>query len=293
MFLRIILFTIVLLQPTVSNTSWSSVFNKAMTGVHWTLLTAPALMWAGNQIASSDALKQFPDASPELSLFVKSELKKHNCSEELINNLNIKIGDTFRAGYILDGKHIITLPAGLQNMQTWSDDQKMAISGAMRHEAAHLEHKDMWRMTAFSLLAPFISHYVVKGALYPITSILKPYTPLAIQGIAKIPTAFLKLGVMVPLIIAFAKYNEYSADMTAAKNIKDLEILKLTSKIHLMIYENYEREHNLNPQDRGTWRRFMYDECHISDFMHPNDLLRSKIFENAAKELEKQNSTAS
>ena len=185
---------------------WLSLFDKTMSGVHWTLVVAPALMWAGNQIAGSDDLKQYPDASPEVATSVKATLKKHNCPEELIDNLQIKVGKCFQAGYILNDKHIITIPKDFENVLP------KPMEAIIRHEAAHLEHKDMSRMIGFSLLAPSLSHYLVKGITYPISNALKPYNPIALQSAAKIPLAFAKIACMVPLIVAFAKYKEYWAD---------------------------------------------------------------------------------
>ena len=63
-------------------------------------------------------------------------------------------------------------------------------------------------------------------------------------------------------------------------------MLNATAKLHLSIYETYEQEKKLDPKERGTLRRFIYDELHTPDIMHPNYLTRSQIFENAAKKLE-------
>lgn len=285
----IFLLAIFFVQPKVEAFSWLNVLNKTITGTHWTLLMVPALGIAGNQVAGSEALKRYPDASPELTEFVKNKLKEYNCSSDLINNLRIKIGDRFQAGYILNDKSIITIPKNLQSMGAWSPQQRMAVGIQARHEAAHLENKDMLRMIAVSLLSPFLAHGFVKG----ITNLfLKPSGSSVVRSLLRTPVAFLTMALMAPPLVIFKKYREYSADKKAAASIHDSEALRNMAQLHLTVYENYERMHKLNPQDRGTWKRFIYDELHTPGFMHPNYLLRSQLFEKAAIEIEKKLSQA-
>jgi hypothetical protein len=281
-FFRIILLIALFISPSINAITWLSMFDKTVTITHWILLMTPVVLFAGTQISGSQVLKQYPDASPEINHFIKEELKKYNCSEELVNNVNIKLGQRFQAGHILDGMSIITIPEDFKELQDWSAEQKKIIIALSRHEAAHLEHEDMWRMIIISLLSPILAHNFVKSIMYPIKYLLNLSSPSLIGSLLKIPSVFLKMALIIPFILTFAKYKEYSADKKAAQSISDPDILRAVAKIQLGIYEQYEHDHKLNPQERGTWKRFFYDELHTPDRFHPNYLLRAKIFEDAA-----------
>jgi hypothetical protein len=282
-FLIILASTSCSVYSNVHAISWSHIFNKSMTTIHWGILILPALAWAGNQIAGSDNLKKYPDASLELTNFIQKELRKNGCPEELINNIQIKIGDRFQAGYILDNKHVITIPAIFKDYANLLPEHKLGISFLTRHEVAHLENKDMWRQIIVCLAAPFVAHSIVSAGLYPFTCLLKPYIPITIQSIFQIPSAFLKLGIAGLLILVFAKYKEYQADKKAALSIHNLEILEHMKKIFLITYSKYELHHKLNQEERENFLRFVYDEIHTPDPAHPNYLFRAKVLDNAIK----------
>lgn len=262
---------------------WYQAFDKTMNGVHWSLVIMPSLGLATAQFITPYSLNHLPNATQDLDCFVKDTLRKNNCSESLINNLMVKIACKLEGRYIFGCKHIITIPESFKNMRYWSADEKMEISGAICHEAAHIEHIDALRVPLFTLLSPLLSHYIIKAISYPAISLLQQHTPLVIQSMTRFPSAILKLGVMYVLIIFFAKYREYKADKWAAKNIKDPEILRCLSK---MLLKNYELGLQ-HVQEKRVWVRFVYDELLCDNNVHPNGMLRSKIYENSAQELEK------
>jgi hypothetical protein len=271
-----------LLQPQARAFSWSNAFGTVMTSAHWVMVGIPLYNWLKDQAWGYKVALQYPDASLAISDHVKGVLRKHNCSADLIDNLQIKIGTCFRAQHILNGKHIITVPKDFEE----NFKGKLAVEAAIRHEAAHLEHKDLLRMGAVLVAATIGAHYLVGGITYPISYVLQPYTPAALTALMKVPVGFAKMMTISLTQLVFAKYKEYSADKKSAEAIKDPAVLKAMSEVGLNVYEEYERSQQLDPKERGTWHRFFLDEMRNPDMYHHNYLLRSQIFADAAKKLE-------
>lgn len=275
------------MQPQARAFAWSNAFNNTMTGVHWFILATSFLGWLRPQMAVRKEINQFPDASLEVSDYIKAVLRKHNCSEALVDNIQIKLGAHFMAQYSFYGNHIITVPKDFEECFK----NKPTTEAVIRHEAAHLEHKDFLRMGAIILISIALAHHFVNGVTYPISYVLQPYTPSVVQGLMKLPLAIIKSVLIAGCYTAFAKYKEYSADKKAAESIQDPAVLKAMAEMSLQIYEQYERDQKFDLSDpkerRGTWHRFILDEVRNPDPLHHNYLLRSQIFANAAKELEK------
>ncbi len=274
-------------QPQVRAFSLTNAFSNAMTGAHWLLVGLPLYNWLKDQAWGYKAASQYPDASPEISDHVKEVLRKHNCSSTLIDNLQVKIGICFRAQYNFSSKHIITVPKDFEE----AFKGKPAVEAIIRHEAAHLEHKDLLRMGAALVAATIGAHYFVSGITYPINYLLRPYTPVVLATLMKLPVGFAKMMVVAITQLIFAKYKEYGADKKAAEAIKDPTVLKAMSEVGLNVYEEYERAQRLDPKERGTWHRFFLDEMRNPDMYHHNYLLRSQIFADAANKLAENSQT--
>jgi hypothetical protein len=263
--------------------SWSNAFGNAMTGAHWFLLTVPFLGRLHVINTKTVQAQEYPDVPVEMDDYIKSALKKHGCTQDLINDIQLKFGGCFEAHYSLSGKHIITVVKELAE----SPKTKAAVEALIRHEAAHLEHKDMLRMGALLAFSPILIHFLFNGITSPISHMLQPHIPAGLQALLKLPVAFIKVYLVVASMVIFSKYKEYYADKKAAESIKDPEVLKAMAGVCMTAYEEYESKQKLDPKERGTWQRFILDELKTEDLMHPNYLLRSQIFTDAVKKLEK------
>lgn len=280
---RLILCTLFFMQSQhVQALSWFNAFSAAMTGAQWVLPLVPIIGQFRVERAASALVNQYPDASVETSAYVKEVLRKHSCPQQLVSTVQIKMGNNFMAWYNFYGTPIITIPKDFEECFKG----KLAVEAVIPHEAAHLEHKDRLRMWATLFGTTVMAHFFVAGITYPISYLLQPYTPAVLAAFMKLPVGFAKMMIVAMVQLIFAKYKEYHADKEAAEAIKDPAVLAATVKMHLQVYEQYESAQKLDPKDRGSFERFLLDEMRTEDMYHPNYLLRSQTFADAAEKLE-------
>ncbi len=275
-------------------------FDKLMSITHWGLLLSPGLLLSGSLLEQATIIdRNYPDASPELEKFLKNELRKNNTSEELLNSIKFKIHNRLAAiaSTETDQPHIITITSAIQkafneglfgnseSKNDQNDREEKFLNASIRHEVAHIEHKDLYKNMTALVLFPLAAHYIFKVSTYHIHNAVSPHLNSFIKSILKIPSVVVKLYIARALFVIYSKHKEYRADKKAAESITDKETLNIFSNKCLEGYNEYERKHKLNPKYRNNLLRFIYDEIYTPDLYHPNYLLRSEVFNNAAEKI--------
>ena len=268
----------------------TEIFDNLMSVTHWGILLSPGVLLAGSQLGKATIINRTQeDVSPELENFFKQELRKNDTSEELVNRLKFKIHNNLSAITSTEENqpHIITVTPEVQEAfnKGLDDEDKKYLNVVIRHEVAHIEHKDLYKNMAVLILSPFLAHYIFKGATYHIAKAVTPYTHSIIKSLLKLPSAAVKLYITYALFIIHSKYKEYRADKKAAISITDKEALIMFGNNANDIYNKYETKHKLNPKYRNNLFRFIYDEMYTPDLYHPNYSIRAKVFKMAAEKI--------
>jgi hypothetical protein len=249
---------------------------------HWLIALSPSITYLYMQSDRQNEMEKLPNAPVELTNLVKETLKIHAYPEEFIANLAVKIGNRYDIGYstIHKGLPIITIPCFhiLKDIAV----EKENVQCMVLHTVAQLDHTNLLKNYITGIAAPIISHTLVNSITKPLATVCNPYIPQALQYLSKIPSGYAKAMVAGLLLVGWMKYRDYQANLKAAEQIKDPQALDQIAQLFLEDYKLHEECDELDPQERGTWKRFISDELYARNYM--NSYSKAQIFSRAAQE---------